>query len=675
MITREQILAKYPNATEADIEATLKSYNQEKPSKVTGVARSALQGVTFGFGDEAIARVRSLFGRPYDQLVKEERELLDKFREAYPELAYPAEIAGAFVVPGIGLGKGLYTGAKLAVTGKGIASAVREGRKAKQVAANAPVTLSSAIKTGAGQGAVYGAGSADGDILDRAGGAVLGGLTGTVTAPIAVGATKAASKFTRRKLPPGDRRFVTAANRVMDKTVKDIGRDEAKVLASQGKAPTEFYREALSEMGDDAMVADVLGPRAKARVEGAVIDDIDAFGIAEPRLTSRASDEFKRVTDYAKKLLDARTDATRLSNTMTKWAASRARPIYREAENGPNALIALDDVDDFFVLHGEDFKNAYQRAERIARREGNPIPSWGDFLKKNSDGVYETPAVSIGVLQRIKLGLDDLIEKGPTPESGLGKQEKNSLKTLRRQYTSRLGELNPTYAEANRIMKVGYDINDAVESGLNALKEEPEEIGRIYRKLQTDYEKRAFRSGVLQSVRKLGKKESTSLAARIVGDRDTKEQLRYIFPDEQSFDNFLKFLRQEQSFGKTKKQLLGNSATARRQGLREDAGIQAADLVDDATGFMVNPTYQAGTSAQKYLPKFANLFQNKNLSEDIAELTLNEPRAALDRLDQIQRIYSNITDSDRKALQHVYRHLIGASRFVPGAVSGGLITQ
>ena len=84
MITREQILAKYPNATEADIEATLKAYNQEKPSKVTGVARSALQGVTFGFGDEAIARVRSIFGRPYDQLVKEERELLDKFREAYP---------------------------------------------------------------------------------------------------------------------------------------------------------------------------------------------------------------------------------------------------------------------------------------------------------------------------------------------------------------------------------------------------------------------------------------------------------------------------------------------------------------------------------------------------------------------------------------------------------------
>ena len=126
-------------------------------------------------------------------------------------------------------------------------------------------------------------------------------------------------------------------------------------------------------------------------------------------------------------------------------------------------------------------------------------------------------------------------------------------------------------------------------------------------------------------MRKLGKKESTSLAARIVGDRDTKEQLRYIFPDEQSFDNFLKFLRQEQSFGKTKKQLLGNSATARRQGLREDAGIQAADLVDDATGFMVNPTYQAGTSAQRYLPRFAKLFQNKNLSEDIAELTLNEP--------------------------------------------------
>ena len=57
----------------------------------TGVARSVGQGLTFGFGDELTALARSLFGaESYDDLVQEERDALDLFREQHPELAYGA---------------------------------------------------------------------------------------------------------------------------------------------------------------------------------------------------------------------------------------------------------------------------------------------------------------------------------------------------------------------------------------------------------------------------------------------------------------------------------------------------------------------------------------------------------------------------------------------------------
>lgn len=65
-------------------------------------ARTALQGVTLGFGDEAIAGARSLAGTDYDQALDEERAAIERFREENPGTALAAELAGGFAVPGMG---------------------------------------------------------------------------------------------------------------------------------------------------------------------------------------------------------------------------------------------------------------------------------------------------------------------------------------------------------------------------------------------------------------------------------------------------------------------------------------------------------------------------------------------------------------------------------------------
>lgn len=63
-------------------------------------ARGALQGLTFGFGDEITARGASLLsGREYDAELSAERQRLAKGREDHPVASIGSEVAGAVAAP------------------------------------------------------------------------------------------------------------------------------------------------------------------------------------------------------------------------------------------------------------------------------------------------------------------------------------------------------------------------------------------------------------------------------------------------------------------------------------------------------------------------------------------------------------------------------------------------
>ena len=118
-----------------------------------------VQGVTFGFGDEMRGAVQGGlaamqggdFGTAYNQTVDEARNALQHERNVNPVGSFAAEVAGA-IPTGIGLGGQL--------AGRGATLGAR-------------ALTSGAV--GAGQGALYGAGSAD---ENKGGGAALGAITG-----------------------------------------------------------------------------------------------------------------------------------------------------------------------------------------------------------------------------------------------------------------------------------------------------------------------------------------------------------------------------------------------------------------------------------------------------------------------------------------------------------------
>jgi hypothetical protein len=150
--------------------------------RLAAAARTGLQGVTFGTGDEIVARGTSLLsGRPYEEELARERERLRQNREEYPVLSTVGELGGAVGTGTIPLG----IGAQVATRAPRAAQAVG------QVAGKAP--LASRMVAGAGESAalsgLYGFNAGEGGFSERlndartasywgAGGGALTGLAG-----------------------------------------------------------------------------------------------------------------------------------------------------------------------------------------------------------------------------------------------------------------------------------------------------------------------------------------------------------------------------------------------------------------------------------------------------------------------------------------------------------------
>ena len=167
------------------------------PTSYAGnLARAIGQGVTFGFGDELEAGVRSLVGdRTYDEEVADIRKSISEFRETDPIAAYGSEIVGS-IPTGIGL-------AGLALRGG----------------------LKGAAKLGALEGSIYGAGEGEGvtgTATSAALGTGLGAAGGKVAEKAFEGIAPLLGKFMKKTRGSGAEVKGSGAAE-LDSTPSDLG--------------------------------------------------------------------------------------------------------------------------------------------------------------------------------------------------------------------------------------------------------------------------------------------------------------------------------------------------------------------------------------------------------------------------------------------------------------------
>ena len=155
----------------------------ETPTQKT---RTIAQGLTFGFADEAEAKLRSLYDpREYEEILNEIRGSLDQYSEAYPKSSLGYELSGAALPALLAT---IWSGGGAAPVIFGRLAARLPKAVTNIIGTTAPKTLIGAGLTGATQGAVTGIGKGE-TASERAEGAVVGGFAGSVLGPAAKVAT------------------------------------------------------------------------------------------------------------------------------------------------------------------------------------------------------------------------------------------------------------------------------------------------------------------------------------------------------------------------------------------------------------------------------------------------------------------------------------------------------
>jgi len=155
----------------------------ETPTQKT---RTIAQGLTFGFADEAEAKLRSLYDpREYEEILNEIRGSLDQYSEAYPKSSLGYELSGAALPALLAT---IWSGGAAAPAIFGRLAAKLPKAVTNIIGTTAPKTLIGAGLTGATQGAVTGIGKGE-TASERAEGAVVGGFAGSVLGPAAKVAT------------------------------------------------------------------------------------------------------------------------------------------------------------------------------------------------------------------------------------------------------------------------------------------------------------------------------------------------------------------------------------------------------------------------------------------------------------------------------------------------------
>jgi hypothetical protein len=524
-----------------------------------GAARSVGQGLSFQFGDEIEAGLRTGFGKlgdykgTRDKIRREQAEFADQ----YPGISIPAEIGGA-IVP---------SAAALVASG----GAAAPGVAARMAPLGARVARAAAA--GAASGAVTGAGAAPemGDVPAAAG---LGAGVGTVVG----GAVPA----------------VGAGLRALGSRTVDVLETPIRALAENAPAPlpgnaNPFQRMASTVRNAPALAARAVteGPldrRAQRRAEGklmqALADDeltpeqgaqrLEAMqtrgapgavaDVGEENLLELANTVYlipgqgrRRVADFFQSRVQGASG--RLAEGVEKSSRSKlqnvnqmvrqidadrkppARKLYEEAyAHGPVEL----DEDGINLLLTSDARKAWYEGLRRSRLEAftdadkKPLPPLFRVTKYN-DGEETIELLrdpTVRDIDVVKRGFGALIAKAERDkDADLVRIMTGAKNTLIDQVDPQV----PAYKKARQFWGGQQGLMDALESGKRFLRGGADDFEDTLAGLNPD-ERDMYRLGAANAIaEQLRRREGRAVAINILTDPTAQQRLRALYPDEESF--------------------------------------------------------------------------------------------------------------------------------------------
>lgn len=487
-----------------------------EPAKDAGIGagRSLLRGIndglTFGFADEIssalAATVNPLTGsgnggdswrERYDLNVEGERALDRQAREQNPAASAAGGIAGGLLPMVATAGASLLPSAGRTVAGGPLSRAASQS-VATQSAPSLKQAAGEGAAIGAGYGGLYGLGSAEGDLLERAPAAAEGAALGAVVGagvPAVLGAGRAALGAMRSP----ERSAVNQVERALER---------------DGMTVEQFRRqsdELQQRYPGTAMPADAGGENVRGLVERVAQTPGAGRSQVIPALTERQQGQPQRITDTLQDLTKSERDSfNRAAEDLGRATGSKrtafqaveeamaqrsrnAQPLYAKAYQEP--VPWSHELEGLFKR--PVMQEAYRAATQRAGNEGRDF--YGNFIKLNDDGTFTRQSVpSTGDLDFIKKTLDS---KVGTLERAGDYSEARVIKGIRTKLVDMMDSASPTYRQARAAWAGPSQFIEQVENGRSILSRNisAEELAANLGKLSPS-ELEGFRIGAVSAI-------------------------------------------------------------------------------------------------------------------------------------------------------------------------------
>ncbi len=528
--------------------------------KVWDVSQQALQGMTFGYADEVEAKLRALAkGTDYKDEIEEVRGELEAFRKENPGMAFTAEMAGAFLIPGFATTKLIQMAPKL---GK-----FKEGERLFNAMKRSVVGATA----GTVEGGLYGSGVAEeGERIEGAKqGAFWGSIMGAGLGPtLGWFADAIAGKLSSKVGQKGDEMVDIDGNVVITPSKPDAQKkaqdlmiraaqiDDVGGLKKMQETLTE-YIETMPDVLKNMTFAQLYPEGGFGQGLAELLAKIPGRGQAASRkVYDEISTELPgKARDLIKKALGPRVaNVEEFKKFLWARATKKARPFYKKAE--PELVDVpqlVQHVHRLMGFKGGKLSKTPDTVQKIIRevltktrldlprkmtKNGIDAPNWGKSGPYNNSPIFHWDL--------FKKDLNTAITKAKK-DSTMSADDIGELDALYSDITKTIGDLNPDYKKATGIHVSKHKYIKAFEDGLNSHKDKsitPEFMKSEIQKLRGSSDEMMYRMGyafgmyqkVLAKSSKTGRDPKASLG--LFAD-DQLDKIRALFKTSEVADEFL----------------------------------------------------------------------------------------------------------------------------------------
>ena len=624
-----------------------KGTQTEDASSVKNLARSAFQGATFGFGDEAIAGVRSALGEDYDTALEDERGQIAAYNRDNPVRSMLTEGIGGLATTGpLALGRAAFTRAAPRIVQDVVGGLSSKFSKLPAVGQGAVI--------GGGSGAVAGIGQGEGDLSERLPNALPGlgaGFTVGGGLPLAMGAVRG---LTGAALTPPS--VKAERNLIKDATADGLSIDELG---------NRLVRDRY--VGVPSTIA-TQGPNLTRRAEGVANlpgegmktsrDAIEGIHLGQSERLSQAVHARTGAGDYARK-----------SDDIDAFYRTSATPAYEKAYAVPVNMMDKDIAGVLQLIPKDDLAKASAAAQKVYTSDplniGKPPREFFKFKKDGEGNIVDVEFpidMNTAEWHAFVRGLREV-------KDGLNKNSAAHAKNFNSAYKDldRMGkEKNPLFADAQKLYSDTKSIEEAMADGRKAMFSymTPDEMKKQIAGMSKN-EREHYRAGAVQALdEKLARQvDGANKAASLINTGHIRNKLRAITPNRVEFDALMETLQTEARDATARARMTMGSPTASR------AEVMRETKADDEFLPQVVEAIKSPTQfASRWLSaKAAGLGMTRKTSDELAPMlhTTNASEQA-DILKRLRERQAKMIEETERA-HTAYR--VGAAAFGSGAAS------